>query len=90
METDTTFVGTNGIIVLNAITHVGLYLAFIVNPCYAERDDAIGDAQALNEVGLFKFGMTVVLFFNCSKYLAHCLNVFRFIGKTLLEAFYCF
>ena len=62
MITDTAFVRANGVIVLNAITHVCLNVTLVVDPCNAELQYAIGDAKTLNEVALFKLGVLVVLF----------------------------
>ena len=66
MEADTAFVGANSIVVLNTVTHVVAYVALVINPRHAELIDTIGDAKALNQVGLVELGMFVVLFFDGS------------------------
>ena len=50
VETDTAFVRTNSVVVLNTITHVGLNVTLVVSPSNAELNQTIGDAQALDEV----------------------------------------
>ena len=50
VETDTALVRTDNVVVLDAITHVGLHLALVVNPCYSEFNHAIGDAKTLYQV----------------------------------------
>ena len=85
MITQTAFVRTNGIVVLDTITHVGLYLTLVVNPCDTEFANTIGDAEALNEVGLLKLGVLVVLFFDSRKNLTYCLDVLRLVGEALLQ-----
>jgi hypothetical protein len=74
--------------VLNTITHVGLYLTLVVNPSYTELDDTIGDAKALNQIGLLKLRVLVVLFLDGRKYLTYGLDVLRLVGKSLLQILY--
>jgi len=50
--------------VLDAITHVGLHVTLVVNPSDAELTNTVGDAKALNQIGLLKLGVLVVLFGN--------------------------
>ena len=64
METDAAFVGADGVVMLYTITHVGADVALVVCPRHTELVNTVGDAKALNEVGLVKFGMFVVLFFD--------------------------
>ena len=49
---------------LYTVTHVGLYIAFIIYPCDAKLIYTIGNTQTLNQVGFVEFGVFVVLFFN--------------------------
>ncbi len=90
MITETAFIRANGVVVLDTVTHVGLDLALVVNPCDAELVNTIGNAKALNQIGLFKLGVLVVLFLDGGKYLTDGLDVLRLIGKSLLQIFYNF
>ena len=63
---DTAFVRANGIVVLDAVAHIGLNVALVVNPSHAELDDAIGYAETLYQVCTLKLGVLVVFFFDCS------------------------
>ena len=85
METDATFIRTDAVVVLHAVAHVGLHFALVVHPVHAELVYAVGDAQPLDELGLFKFGVLVILFFNRCEYFLYCLMVFGFIGKAQLD-----
>ena len=85
METDTAFVGTDGVVVLYTITHVGLILSLVVHPCHTELVHAIWNAKALDEVHLVKLRVLVVLFLNCAENFFYCLMILRFIWKTTLE-----
>ena len=64
METDTTFVRADGIVMLYTVPHIGLYVTFVVYPCNAELVYAVGNAKTFNQVGFVEFGVFVVLFFN--------------------------
>lgn len=85
METDTTLVWANDVVVLDAVTHVGLYVTLVVNPRNAELNNAIWNAEALNEVGLVKLWMLVVLLFNRWENLTNCLDVLRLIRNLCLR-----
>ena len=85
VETDAALVGTDGVVMLYSIAHVGLNLTLIVHPVYAELVNSVGDAEALDEVHLVEFRVFVVLFFNCAKHFFYCLMVFRFVGETHLQ-----
>ena len=87
METDTTFVRTDSVVVLNAITHVCLDVTFIVHPSHAELVNTIGDAKTLNQIDFVKLRVFVVLFFNCRKYFFHCLMILWFVGEPSLQIF---
>ena len=84
METDAAFVRANGIVVLNTVTHIGLYVALVVYPCHAERDDAVWNAKALDKDGAVEFWVTVVLFLDCTEDLANSLDIFRLVWEALL------
>ncbi len=82
------FVRANGVVVLDTVAHVGLHVTLVVNPSDAELVYSVGNAKALDEVGLFKLGVLVVLFFDGGKNLRNCLDVLRLIGEALLELLY--
>ena len=88
METNAAFVGADGVVVLDAVTHVGLHIAFVVDPVYAELDDAIRNTKALDEVGPVKFGVLVVFILNGSQNLADSLDILRLIWKSSLKIFH--
>ena len=81
------FVGTYGVVVLYAVAHVGAHVAGVVGPRDAELQYAVGDAEALYEVGSLEFGVQVVLVLNGCQDLRHCLYVLRLSGKTLFQIF---
>ena len=62
VETDTAFVRADSVVVLDTVTHVRLDLSLIVHPSYTERENAIGDTKALDQVAFLKFRMLVVSF----------------------------
>ena len=66
METDTTFVRADGIVMLYTVAHIGLYVAFIIYPSDAELVYTIRNTQTFNQVSFLEFGVFVVLFFDCT------------------------
>ena len=90
METDTTFVRTNGVVVLYAVTHVRLDVAFVVHPAHTELINAVWNAKTLNQVGFVKFWVLVVFFLDGAKHFLYCLMVLRFIRKTTFQVFQYF
>ena len=90
METDTSLVRTDGIVVLYTVAHVGLYVALVINPCHTECDDTIGNAKTLNKIGAVEFRMTVVLLLDSTENLAYGLDILRLVWEALLKALYCF
>ena len=75
---------------LDTIAHVGLHVALVINPVDAELDDAVGDAQPLNEIGAVELRMFVVLFLDRTEHLADGLDILGLVGETLLQASYYF
>ena len=90
METDTALVGTNGVVVLDTVTHVGLNLTLVIHPCYTELVNSVGDTEALNQINLVKLRVLVVLFFNGTKNLFYCLMILRFVGEASFQVFQYF
>ena len=81
------------VVVLDAVAHVVLHTAFVVDPRHAEREYAVGDAEAFDQVVAVELGMLVVGIFDGGDYFLHGLEVFRFVGKTpteVVEHFGCF
>ena len=72
---------------LYTVTHVGLYVAFVVHPSDAELIDAVGDAQTFNQVGFVEFRVFVVLFFDGTQYLFYGLMILRFVGEPSFQIF---
>ena len=60
VETQSAFVRANGSVELHTVTEVRLYLALVVNPCYAEREDTVGLNHALDDLRTLKLRMLVV------------------------------
>ena len=87
MESDAALVGTDGIVVLYAITHIGLHLSLIIHPCDTELIYSVGNAEAFYQIGLFKFRVLVVLLFNGAQHLLYCLMILGLIGETSFEIF---
>ena len=90
METDTAFVGANGVVVLDAVAHVGLNLAFVIHPSDAELIHAIWNAETLDEVHLIELWVLVVLFLDCTENFFYCLMILRFVWKATLKVFQYF
>ena len=90
MKANAALVRTDGVVVLNAITHIGLHVALVVHPCHTEGDDAVRYAKTLNEVGTVELGMAVILILNGTENLAHSLDVLRLVGEALVKTLYDF
>ncbi len=69
-----------GLVELHAVAEVGLHFAAVVDPCNAERQDAVRFHHALDDFRLFKFGVLVVDVSHAQEHFAHCLEVFFFAG----------
>ena len=87
METDAALVGAYSVVVLDAVTHVGLNLALVVHPSHTELIYTIGNAEAFNQVHLLELGVLVVLFFDSAQHLFYCLMILRFIGEASFQIF---
>ena len=90
MVAQTTFVRTNGVVVLDAVAHVGLNLAFVIHPSDAELIHAIWNAETLDEVHLIELWVLVVLFLDCTENFFYCLMILRFVWKATLKVFQLF
>ena len=78
METNTAFIGADGVIELYAIADVDMDVAVVVDPGHTERKDTVGLYKAFNQTGTLKFGMLVIHRFNGLQYFAHGLQIFFF------------
>ena len=54
METDTAFVRTDRVVVLNTVTHIGLNITFIIHPSHAELIYSIRNTQTFDQVYFIK------------------------------------
>ena len=90
METQTTFVRTNGAVELHAIAQVDLYLALVVDPRYAEGDDTFGLYDAFHNLCFFKLRMLVVHVLDGIKHFPYSLQEFYFAWMFLLQALHDF
>ena len=75
MEAQAALVRADGAVELHAVAEVHLHLALVIDPGHAERDDALGFYEALDELGLLELGVLVIDLFNAHEHLAHGLQV---------------
>ncbi len=80
METYAALVRADGVVELYAIADVVLHLAAVVNPRYAECDDAVRLDHALNDFCFFEFRMLVVDVLYADENFLHSLKVLLFAG----------
>ena len=85
METETTLVGAEGGVELDAVAEVGANLTLVVHPGHTEGEDTIGLNDALDDLGFLKLRMFVVRFLNGLKNLADGLQVLVFTGMFGLQ-----
>ncbi len=78
VETETTFVGAEGGVVLDTVAEVRLDFAIAVNPSHAEREDTIRLDESFDDLGLFELRVLVVDFFDAFEHFAHCLQILIF------------
>jgi len=79
VEAKTSLVRADYVVVLNAVTHVSLNITLIIYPRNTELDDAVWDAEALDEVCLLELRVLVVLFLDSTENLTNCLDVLRLV-----------
>ena len=60
MEAETSLVGAYGAVELHAVAYVDVYLALVVGPWHAERDDTLWLYEPLYEPCILKLRMLVV------------------------------
>lgn len=82
METDSSLIGANSIVVLYPIAHIGLHISRIVYPSNPEGVYFIGNDQSLDQVRFLKLWMLVINLFYRFYDLFNGLKIFRFIRKT--------
>ncbi len=78
MEADTAFVRADGVVELYAIADVVLNFTFVVNPSYAECEDAVRFNHALDDACFLELGVLVVNVFYAEENFFHCLEKFFF------------
>ena len=75
VEAQSALVGADGRVELHAVAQVHLHLALVVDPGHAERDDALGLHQSLDELCLLELGVLVIHFFDTEQHLVYGLQV---------------
>ena len=73
MEAQTALIWTDGAVELYTIAKVYVYLALIIDPWHAERNDTLRLNDTLDDFCFFKLWMLVVDVFNRGQHLAYCL-----------------
>ena len=82
VEAETTFIGTDGTVELDAVTGVGLDLTLDVDPGDAEGKNAVRLYQTFHDLGFFEFGVLVVNFLDGFQNLLNGLQVL-FLQRVL-------
>ena len=93
MEAETALIGTDGTVELDTIAGVGLDLAFVVYPGYAEGEDAVRLYQAFHNLGLLKLGMLIVHILDGFQNLLNSLQILflqRILGLEACHDVSCF
>ena len=85
VETDTALVGADSAVELHTITQISLNLALVIDPRYAECDDAVGLNHALHDFGALKFGVVVIYLLDRLQYFAYCLQILALTGVFAFE-----
>ena len=78
---------------LDAVAHVVVHLAFVVDPADAEGEDAVGDAKTLDEVFGLKLRVFVIDVLDGANDLFHGLEILRLVGESTAQVghhFSCF
>ena len=86
METDSSFVRTYSIVVLDAVAHVGMHISLIICPGHPKRENPIGNTEPLDQIAFFKLDIPIIGIFDGIQYLFYCLVVFRFVGNRLFNS----
>ena len=86
METQTALVGTDGVVELDTVAGVHLYLSFIIDPRNAEGENTVGFDDALDDLRRFEFRMFVIHVLNGLENLLYSLQVFFLCRVLRLEA----
>ena len=60
METDSSFVRTYSIDVLDAVAHVGMHISLIVCPGHPKRENPIGNTEPLDQIAFFKLDIPII------------------------------
>ena len=85
METYTSLVRTDGVVVLNTIAHIRAHLALIVDPGYAEAVDSVRDTEAFDQIDVFKRRIFIVDILDGFYNFFYSLQILRLIGKPSLH-----
>ena len=87
MEAKTALVGANGGIKLNAVTAVDADVAGVVDPGNTEFNHTLGLDKALEQAGLFPFGVLVDYQLQGLEDLPYCLQKLRLMAVTTFDVF---
>ena len=90
METQSTLVGADGAVELYTIAQVHLYLALVVDPGNAERDDALRFNDSFYNLRFLELRMLVVDVLDRFKHFAYCLQILQFARMLALQALHNF
>ena len=90
MESQSALIGADGTVELDAVAQVHLYLALVVNPGYAERDDALRFHDALDNFRLLELRMLVIDILNRLQHFTYCLQVLQLARMFALQALHDF
>ncbi len=85
MESDAAFIRAYGVVELYAIADICLHFAFVVNPCDAECDNAVGFDHSFDYFCFLKLGVLVVYVGYAQKHFTHCLQILFLSGMLCLE-----
>ena len=85
VEADASFVRAYGLVELYAVAEVGLYVAFVVDPCHTECDDAVGFYHAFDDSCFLKFGMFVIYILHTHQHFFDGLEIFFFARVLRLK-----
>ena len=69
METDSSFVRTYSIVVLDAVAHIGMHISLIICPGHPKRENPIGNTEPLDQIAFFKLDIPIIGIFDGIQYL---------------------
>ena len=85
METYTSLVRANGIIMLYTVSHIGLHPSTVVHPSHAKREDTVWNAQTLNQIRFLKLRVLIIDIFDGFQDLLNGLVVLRLAREAAFQ-----